>query len=251
MTIASYTALSILGAFILPGYITRLLIGRRIALPQLDSVQLVLQSLTISFVLDTFVLLLWMGVAAFYHPTGPLGILHDVLLAPHLSTTADLLILVTAIVLVFATGIIIAVWECKFTDFLIQAVVTTGGAIRAIPMFYYLFSERPKLLGPNSQPWVDVEMTDGSRVVGRVHQYGLLPPDEQSLIVVEAEMTKPTDKTSTAIGFVYIPGRSIRYLEVAYTDSETGKPQKPWEPMTSDIISGSPKSSDHPSKAAE
>ena len=41
-------------------------------------------------------------------------------------------------------------------------------------MFYYLFSEGPKLLGSNSQSWVDVEMTDGSRLVGGVHQYGLL-----------------------------------------------------------------------------
>ncbi len=251
MTIASYTALSILGAFILPGYITRLLIGRRIALPQIDSVQLVLQSLTISFVLDTFVLLLWIGVAAFYRPTGPLSVLRHVLLVPQLSTASDLLVLVTAVALVFATGIVIAVWESKFTDFIIQAVVTTGGTIRAIPMFYYLFSERPKLLGSNSQPWVDVEMTDGSRVVGRVHQYGLLTPDEQSLILVEAEMTKPNEKARTAIGFIYIPGRSIRYLEVAYTDSETGKPQKPWEPIISDTSSGSPQSSDQPSKAEE
>ncbi len=154
---------------ILPGYITRLPIGRRIALPQLDSVQLVLQSLTISFVLDTFVLLLWMDLAAFY--TNRASKRSTV---PQLSTAPDLLVLVTAVALVFATGIIIVVWESKFTDFIIQAVVTTGGTIRVIPMFYYLFSERPKLFGPNSQSWVDVEMTWTSKGIVIVRVYRAL-----------------------------------------------------------------------------
>lgn len=234
MTIASYTALSILGAFILPGYITRLLIGRRVALHQIDSLQLLLQSLTISFALDTFVLLLWVSVASFDHATGPLSVLRHVLFANRLSTTTDLLVLVIAVMIVFATGIIIAIWRSPLTDFIIQGVITAGGTIRATPMSYYLFSERPKLLGPDSQPWVDVVTTDGVRVVGRVHQYGLFAPDEQSLILVEAKITEHGGDTVNAIGFIYVPGRSIRYLQIAYTDDATGRPQKPWEEATID-----------------
>ncbi len=234
MTIASYTALSILGAFILPGYVTRLLVGRRVALRQLDPVQLVLQSLTISFVLDTFVLLLWIVAASFDHNTGPLRVLRNVLLTGRLNNTTDLLVLVIAIVLVFATGVVIATWRCKLTDFIIRVVVTVGGTIQDRPMFYYLFSERPHILGSNSQPWVEVITTDDARVVGRVHQYGLFAPDEQSLVLVEACVTDPNGETTSAIGFIYIPGSSIRYLQVAYTDAENGEPQKPWEIPTGD-----------------
>ena len=107
MIIASFSALGILLVFVLPGYWTRVLVSRRIALSPADSLQLLLQSVLISFALDVIVLILWL-VLSWCIPS-PVSVIHSVLTAHTLHNALDLIVLMIAILLSFAMGTAIAV----------------------------------------------------------------------------------------------------------------------------------------------
>ena len=107
MIIASFSALGILLVFVLPGYWTRILVSRKLALPQTDSLHLLLQCVLISFVLDVVVLVAWL-VLIWCIPS-PVSVIHFVLTAHTLHTSADLVVLMVAVLLSFAMGTFIAV----------------------------------------------------------------------------------------------------------------------------------------------
>lgn len=228
MTLASFTALGILGAFILPGYITRSLVSRRVVLPQIDTLSLLLQSITISFALDMVVLIIWLLLASAWPSEFPL---FHMLVSLETRRVPELIsniwTVVLALVFVFALGIGLGVWRNRFTDYIIQQIMTIGGPMRATPLLYFLLSELPQF--PDSEPWVRVTTVDGSRFTGRVYQYGVYAPDTHDLVLEKARITAADGTERLAEGLVHLPGTAIVSTVIAYSTTKGGKLVTPWD----------------------
>jgi hypothetical protein len=240
--IASFSALGILLVFVLPGYWTRILVSRKLALPQTDSLHLLLQCVLISFVLDVVVLVAWL-VLIWCIPS-PVSVIHFVLTAHTLHTSADLVVLMVAVLLSFAMGTFIAVTPWPIVENLLKYIITFGGTVRTSPLAYYLFTEFPKVLtaqdtAPSTSaeddvpaqylPWVDITCVDGNHVIGTIFQYGLDGPDQHDLILAQAKITQPHGDDLPAVGFVYVPSKTIVRMVIAYSDKPDGTPRIPWE----------------------
>jgi hypothetical protein len=237
VTLASFTALGILGAFVLPGYLTRALISRRVVLPQVTPLELLLQCTTISFALDIAVFLAWVVVACIW-PVVPAPI-HTMLTSlgnRHSRSVIQLGAVGVSVVVVFGLGILIGWWQNRCTDWIIRTAMTVGGPVRATPLLYFLLSDLPKKPAdpePSKptepiEPWVRVTTVSGHTVTGRVYQYGVYAPDAHDLVLEHARIEHPDGTEHTAEGLVHSPGPAQVIAVIAYAQGAEGKLVAPW-----------------------
>lgn len=230
MTLASFTALGILGAFVLPGYLTRALISRRVVLPQVTPLELLLQCTTISFALDIVVFLAWMVVACIW-PVVPAPI-HTMLTSlgnRHPRSVIQPGAVGVSVAVVFGLGILTGRWQNRCTDRIIQTAMTWGGPVRATPLLYFLLSDLPKRPDPEPiEPWARVTTVDGHTVTGRVYQYGVYAPDAHDLVLERARIQNPDGTEHVAEGLVHIPGPAQVMAVIAYAKGAEGKLVAPW-----------------------
>ena len=158
--IGSFTALLIVLGLMLPGYITRSIVGRRVYLRPIGDFELLFQSVLLS----TFYFVLWtiVTVISWIHVLSPLYIISQMNKTPPIlgwNAVASLDVLLVLRVLVGR-------WS-----WLVEWVTTYGRRLHPYPIWYNLFGATP--LATEGSPWVWVEMDRGKVIIGRVMDFGL------------------------------------------------------------------------------
>ena len=210
--IGSFTALLIILGFVLPGYVTRWVIARRVYLRSIGDFELLFQSVLIS----TCFLVAWSAVTAllpWFHALSPIYIV----------TQMDHTNPVVGWNALFSLGVLLLLSVLVgFWDWLVKVVTTYGQNLRPYPMLYRLLGDPPK----DESPWVRVELDNDRLITGRVIEFGLDAPDNGSLILVMVAIfhSDATVENRPAEERWYIPERSIRAFSVKYVKpTDSGK----------------------------
>ncbi len=203
--IGSFTALLIILGFVLPGYVTRWVIGRRIYLRPIGDFELLFQSVLISSCL----LVVWSAATAvpWIHALSPLHIVTQMDHVPPLVGWNALASLVVLLLLSVLVG---------FWDWLVNVITTYGQNLHPYPMLYRLLGVMP--LSTGASPWVRVEMENDQVVMGRVIEFGLDGPDAGSMVLVMVAILRGDNAVENrpAEERWYIPQKSIRDFRIEY-----------------------------------
>lgn len=205
--IGSFTALVIVLGFVLPGYMIRVMIGRRIYLRSMRDFELLFQSVLLS----TFLLVWWTLVTTipWLHPLSPLYIISQMNRTPP-SIGYNALI---SLAILLGVSALTGRWS-----WLVERVVTHGRRLRPYPIWYNLFGATP--LTTEATPWGWIEMDEGKAVTGRVIDFGLDDLDAGSLVLVMVTVIGGVeDDKRPGEERWYIPEKSIRGLRVKYVTS--------------------------------
>lgn len=213
--IGSFTALLIVLGFVLPGYITRSIVGRRVYLRPIGDFELLFQSVLLS----TLYFVLWTIVTVIpsIHSLSPIYIISQMdKIPPTLGWNA-----LASLGVLLMVSVLMGRW-----NWLVEWVTTYGRRLHPYPIWYNLFGATP--LTTESSPWVWVEMDNGKVITGRVIDFGLDDPDAGSLVLVMVTMiVGDNDEKRPSDERWYIPGKSIRSLSVEYVNPTSNTTEEP------------------------
>lgn len=157
--IGSFTTLLIVLGFVLPGYITRSIVGLRVYLRPIGDFELLFQSVWLStfyVVLGTIV-----TVIPSIHWLSPLYMISPMdKIPPALGWNA-----LASLGVLLVVSVLIGRWS-----WLVAWVTTYGRRLHPYPIWYNLFGAP---LTTEGSPWVRVEMDNGKVITGRVMAFGL------------------------------------------------------------------------------
>lgn len=209
--LTSLSQLLIVSVFILPGYLLRVLAGRKVPLSRVGDSEVVLQSLLLSMVLLTATLGGWLLVGLFFH-IQVTSVVADALTG-RIEQTETLTVLFLALT-VYALAVIITVIP-NLAEFVLTRSIT-----RTFPMFYSLFNVEAARIsrGQDVIVWARVILSNGTIISGRVVMNGNNTPDNGSLVLMHATKLDPQVSPYRHEDYLFIPAASIVYVLISYNN---------------------------------